>query len=150
MTRTAIKLEGAQELIYALQGMEPQLAKRVLGSAMREGAKPMLATAKANCPVSVDGSHGNPPGTARNSLKIRAKKRRKGIVCVMIQTRAGDFKGKAFYVSFLEYGTKHIAALSFMRKAFDTTKMASMAIAKRQISVGIENVASSLWKPRKR
>lgn len=147
---SGIAISGANELIYALQGMEPQLARRVLATAMRKAAAPVLRAAKSRAPVSVDGSHGNPPGTLRDSLKIRARKRRKGQVGVIVQTRGGDYKGKAFYGAFIEYGTCKMAAMPYLRPAFDTQKMIAQAIAIREIRQGIENVAAGLWKPRKR
>jgi HK97 gp10 family phage protein len=61
------------------------------------------------------------PGQLRDSLAIRAIKRnRNGRVGVVIQTRAGDFKGRTFYASFIEYGTNKMAARPFIRPAFDT------------------------------
>ena len=142
MAAERLIVTGARETIAALGLMETALEKKVLRTAMREAARPILEHAKAHAPVRT--------GLARRSLKIRAIKRtRKGNVGVVVQTRDGDFKGDAFYVSFYEYGSSHQPARPFMRGAFDTQKGQALLIAQREIDAGIQKGASGIWKGKK-
>ena len=133
-----VQLKGARELYEALSEMEPRLAKKVLRTALRNAARPILAAAKANAPYQT--------GATRSQLKLRAMKRKKGRVGVIVQTGEGAYKGDVFYASFAEWGTRHQPAKPFMRPAFDTNAVTSIGIASAEIRVGVEAVANGLPK----
>lgn len=131
-----LELDGAAGLMKALSELDKKASKKVIRSAMRSAAKPILAQAKANAPVKT--------GLAKKSLKIRALPRSRNRIGVAVQTKDGDFKGEAFYVSFYEYGSKHQPAQPFMRNSFDTKKGEAAKIAGNMIVQGIEQQAALL------
>lgn len=137
-----ISLQGGAELMDALEALGPAMEKKVLRSAMREAAKPMLAEAKRRAPVLT--------GQLRKSLKIKAMKRRSnGQVGVLIATEKGFFKGETFYGAFQEFGTKKLPARPFIRPAFESNKARAVRIVTEAIRIGLEDIASGATKFRK-
>ena len=138
-----ISLEGAKELIAKLDRFTPSVGKRIMRTALRAGAQPILTQARANAPGS----------RIKRSLKIRAGRSKGGEVSVLVTTRAGDFKGKEFFAGFLEYGTKErvqkkfktkarktgkVSPRQFMLKAFESRKDAAQQIIANELKAGIE------------
>jgi HK97 gp10 family phage protein len=174
------ELTGFKELTAKLRELEVKLQNKILRKALRAGAKPILAKAKANAPVGtptdiggntfafgralgatvkqsakaaqravreeakVAKKEGNRyPGQLRDSLAIRAIKRnRAGRVGVVVQTRAGEFRGNTFYGAFVEYGTSKMAAKPYMRPAFDTEKLHSIDITSGVIWTELKRAAA--------
>lgn len=133
--RGVMSIRGGEELAAALEALGPTMEKKILRSAMREAAKPMLADAKRRAPVLT--------GQLRKSLKIRAMKRRsKGQVGVVISTAKGFFKGDEFYGAFHEFGTKRMPARPFIRPAFEANKAQSIRIVGEAIKIGLEDITS--------
>lgn len=89
---------GIKEVKKMLEDVGKAPAK-VLSSSTKKGAKIALAQAKRDCPESLDGSHGNPPGTLRRSLRIKKEKRKKG---KSVYTIGPDETG--WYAHFGDYG----------------------------------------------
>ena len=134
-----IALRGADELLKGLQELEPAIAKKILRSAMRQAAKPILDEAKRRVPVLT--------GELRKSLKIRALKRNnKGRIGVVISTEKGFFKGETFYGAFLEFGTKKMPAKPFIRPAFEANKARAVRIVEQALKLGLDGVAKNLPK----
>ena len=119
-----ISLEGAKELIAKLERFTPTVGKQIMRTALRAGAQPILAQARANAPGA----------RIKRSLKVRAGKSSKAgqnAVSVLVSTRAGDFKGKEFFAGFLEYGTKERTQKKFKKKARRTGKVSPREFMKR-------------------
>lgn len=130
-----IQIRGGEELAAALESLGPAMEKKILRSAMREAAKPMLADAKRRAPVLT--------GAMRKSLKIKAMKRRSnGQVGVVIATEKGFFKGETFYGAFHEFGTKKMPARPFIRPAFEANKAQAIRIVGEAIKIGLEDITS--------
>jgi HK97 gp10 family phage protein len=111
--------------------------------AMKKAAK--AATKAANAAArSLKKAKQGYPGQLRDSLKIRAMKRKKGRIGFMVQTRDGDFKGDEYYASFVEYGTSKMPARGFIRAAYDSKVSEAEGIVKSQLKAGIENVVKEL------
>ena len=182
--KQVLELHGLGKLIRSLEALTPAMEAKVLRTAMRAAAKPILAQAIANAPVgksaendrlasntakfgALFGATGKQiakaqkravknaitlskkagdhyPGQLRDSLKIRAMKRKKGRVGFLVQTRAGDFKGDTYYAAFQEYGTSKMPGKGYIRRAFDTKKAEAESIAATQIKAGIEQLAAQL------
>lgn len=137
-----IKIRGGEELAAALEALGPAMEKKILRSAMREAAKPILDDAKRRAPVLT--------GQLRKSLKIRAIKRNnKGQVGVVISTAKGFFKGDEFYGAFHEFGTKKMPARPFIRPAFEANKAQSIRIVGEAVKIGLEDITSGAAKFRK-
>lgn len=73
-----------------------RIVRKAQSRSLRAAAKPVLRDAKAF----VDSE----TGTLEDSLKIRAGKRRRHSVSIVVQTGDGFFKGETFYGAFVEYG----------------------------------------------
>jgi len=127
-----IKIEGAKELERKLLSMEPKLARKSVMRALRAGARPILARAKALVPA--------PTGALKKSLKIRALKKRRYSHGVMVATSEGWFKGDEFYGAFVEFGTSKMPPHPFMRPAFDAEKKNAEQIIAAELRKGIEQV----------
>jgi len=134
-----IELRGADELLKGLQELEPAIAKKILRTAMRQAATPILEEAKRRVPILT--------GQLRKSLKIRAIKRNnKGRIGVVISTEKGFFKGETFYGAFLEFGTKKMPAKPFIRPAFEANKARAVRIVELALKLGLDGVAKNLPK----
>lgn len=77
------------------------------------------------------------PGQLRDSLKLRAMKRKKGRIGYIVQSGKGDFRGDTYYAAFIEYGTSKMAAKAFMRPAFDTKHNEAESIIRRALIEGL-------------
>jgi HK97 gp10 family phage protein len=109
-----MKIEGGKELEIALRSLPPTVMRKVDRQGLREGGKIVLEKAQRDCPVV--------SGALRDSLKLKAGKRRKNYISVVIGTAIGWFKGKTYYGGFVEFGTSKMGARPFVRPAFDTQK----------------------------
>lgn len=135
-----ISLEGAKELIAKLDRFTPSVGKRIMRTALRAGAQPILAQARANAPGS----------RIKRSLKIRAGHSKGGRVSMLVTTRAGDFKGAEFFAGFLEFGVKErtqkktgrrtgkVSPRQFMLNAFNSRQDAAQQIIANELKAGIE------------
>lgn len=110
---------GVAELDKAMASFGPKLTTKILKKAVRKAAKPVLESARAHVPIQY--------GTLHDSIKTRAlrkSRRNPGRVGARVATTANDsgFGGEAYYGAFLEFGTRHIQALGYMRLAFDENR----------------------------
>jgi len=130
-----IKIEGAKELEKKLLSFEPKLGRKIIRQALRAGAKVIHTAAKANVPVDT--------GALKQSLKVKAMRKRRHSYGVMVATSDGWFKGDEFYGAFLEFGTSKMPAKPFVRPAFDAEKDNAEKIIKNQLQQGIEQVGAA-------
>lgn len=126
MARSMMTITGLEELDAAMRELPKKIARQGIRKPLRAGAKVVLAEAKRNAPRGVTGN-------LRRSLKVRAGKRKKGIISMRVTTSEGWFKGDEFYAGFVEFGTKErrhrsgrsvgaVTARKFVRKAYLATK----------------------------
>lgn len=127
-----IDLLGDEALLRKLSALRTKLPNKVLASAMRKAAKPMLAQAKINVPKKT--------GALQKSLKIKAKKRSRTRVGVDVGTRKA---GAKFYGAFVEFGTSRSPAHAYLRPAFDSKKAQAIKIAASEIRRGILQIAKA-------
>lgn len=97
-----VRVEGFESLRAKLDALPKQLANKLERSSLRAGGKILLNNVKAATPAD--------SGRGRASWKLRAAKRSRrfpGRIAVRVVTNASDsfFKGKQFYLAFLEFGT---------------------------------------------
>lgn len=139
MANNTWEIEGLKELQTYFNTLEVKLKKVIVRKALREGAKIIkLATLKF-VPVK--------SGKTKDSIKVRAAKRKTGRIAYLVQIGKGDFQGETFYASFLEYGfrlktkygSKTIPAQAFMRQGFDSSKEAAKNKALEILKKEIEN-----------
>jgi HK97 gp10 family phage protein len=134
MVGMSIKVAGLKELERKLLTFEPKLGRKIIRQALRSGAKVIHSAVKADVPVET--------GALKESLKVRAMRKRKHSYGVMIATSEGWFKGDEFYGAFLEFGTSKMPARPFVRPAFDSEKDNAAKIIVNEIKQGIEQVAA--------
>lgn len=70
--RQVLELKGVGELIRSLQALTPAMENKVLRKAMRAGAKPILAQAKSNAPVSDASSNSGLKALSSNTASFGA------------------------------------------------------------------------------
>lgn len=138
--RFDISILGAPELTKALAALPANLERKVLTKALRQAGKFYQTLAQARAP--------RDRGKLATTMRVRALKRRKGRVGVMIQTgtRAQlgiDPKQRGYYPAHTEFGHRdragvHHAANPFMRSALRTGQNAIFAILRTEIDNGIE------------
>ncbi|MFO1007566.1 MAG: HK97-gp10 family putative phage morphogenesis protein [Planctomycetaceae bacterium] len=117
---------GTNQVSKLLQGLEKKVAKKCLRQAMRPAMKVVLEQAKKNAPVDT--------GAVKRNIKIRAAKRSTRYIGINVQIGSeGDYKGKQFYGSFLEYGTRYIKPRAFLKNAYTSTKNEARAEAMRRL-----------------
>ncbi len=138
-----ISLLGDKALQRKLDALPNKLAKKVMRQALREGARPVLASAKANAPVLT--------GRMKKSLKLRAMKARRGNFGVVIMTGTReqlgiDPKDKSYYPFAVEFGFKrhNVPAHPFIRPALDDNREKSTRIIARLIGAGVLREAKAL------
>lgn len=130
-----LTIRGATEIRRALRTLEPKLANRVIRQALRKAQKPIAAETKALAPVD--------EGTLRSAVKVRAMRRKRGRIGVIVIIGQGDFKGKTFYGAMKELGTKFAKALHFMKRAFQSRQAQALEIVQSEIAQGIEREAKA-------
>lgn len=122
------KVHGIPELKAALRSLPDKLRRRALRNALAAGARVVRDAAKRGAPVlrpELQAPY-RKPGTVRDAVTVRTSKRarRVGNVGVFLNVRpakqgARGAKSRTdpFYWRFLEFGTKHMSARSFLRPA---------------------------------
>jgi HK97 gp10 family phage protein len=110
----AFTLGGFDKLEAAFKQLGAVESRKRMSRVMRDATKIVLDQAVANAPEDT--------GLLKESLKVRAMKRKKGRVGFLVQTQSGDYQGKTFYGAFQEFGSSHQPAQGFIRQAYDERK----------------------------
>lgn len=127
----SVQLEGFRELYDRIMTAEPRRIKPALRTALRGGAKAVLAEAKSRVPVKT--------GALKKSHKVKATpKIRKGSVSISVLTsKSGHmFKGDQYYGGIIHYGSqkRNIKPRPWLRESFDATKSQALAAIKAALS----------------
>lgn len=144
--RFDISILGAPELSKALADLPANLERKVLTKALRQAGKFYQTLAAARAP--------RDRGKLATTFKVRALKRRKGRVGVMIQTGTRAQLGiapqnKGYYPAHVEFGHRdvagvHHAADPYMRSSLRTGQQAIFAILRQELDNGIEAAMRSM------
>jgi HK97 gp10 family phage protein len=108
-----ITIDGLEQTMKALRGLDAKVAKPILRKQMRAGCYVFLKEAKANCPVRT--------GALRDSLVVRAGRRSRRFFSINVATGVGgkSFTGKFWYGAMQEFGTSRTPAVPYLRPGFD-------------------------------
>lgn len=87
---------GDVALNKALAALGQKLAMKLERKALRQVSKPVLADAKANCPVD--------SGDLKRSLKLRSMRRSRTRIGLQVATGKKWFSGSTYYGAFVELG----------------------------------------------
>jgi HK97 gp10 family phage protein len=96
MAAKAIEVRGVNELDRALRELERKVASQFAKDALKTGAKIIQAEQVREAP--------DRTGKLQRGIKIRAGRRRKGEVSVLITTPSAKSKSGAFYTDWVEGG----------------------------------------------
>lgn len=101
---------GIPELKRALEGLDKKVRNKAISRAQRAGAKILAREIKANVAVVT--------GAEKQSVKVRAGKRRKGKTSVDVVVG----RGEVYYVGFNEFGTRKQKANPVIRRALEARR----------------------------
>jgi len=96
MISVDVKLKGAAETAERLRQLPKKLQKKMLRRGLKNAAKPILKSARTNVPVK--------SGALKKAIKVRAGKRTKGQLSVVIGPSEKWFVGDYFYAGMVEFG----------------------------------------------
>ncbi len=101
-----VTVKGLDQLQKFLDQLPAKIEKNVMRGALRAGAKPVLAAAKANAPVATPSAenqrlYGLHSGALRDSIRISVSVKGGKVTAAV---KAG--KGDVYYARFVEYGTR--------------------------------------------
>lgn len=150
-----VKVEGFEELFKDLRSLEPRIAKRIAGKAVRAGANVVRDAARDKAPIRTNSWEGinypNKPGTLKKNIRVnRLGRQPRGIVRDII-----GFSKKAWYGVLVERGhdivvggkknkggkvIKHVPPHPILRPAFDNNVAKVMAAIKRVAAIEIEKM----------
>lgn len=91
---------GVRGLNRLLNALGSERARRLNQSAMRDAMKLVMRAAEQEIPVSGDKT----PGTLRRSLSVRAMKRKKNRIGMIVTQNLKKFRDEAYYGAFVEIG----------------------------------------------
>lgn len=133
-----ISLAGDKEVIKNLKRLKITLQKKITRKALRAAAKPVLALAKTRVPRVT----GERTDIIRKKLKIRALKRARGAIGVIIQapTRIDlgiEATDRYYYPAAIELGTSDTSAQPFMRTSMKERNESSLKIVAAEVKKGI-------------
>lgn len=147
---------GLDPLVQKLKRLADEQVREIVSEAMHAAAEPVLESAKEKAPVMAEELAGHaPPGTLRDSLVIKDKKRGKRRISAAVETRAGNYKGEEYYGAFVELGHKQgkrpqagasdaraqVDPHPYLEPAFDENESRSISIIKQRLAAGIERAA---------
>jgi HK97 gp10 family phage protein len=147
MAGSSVKITGVDAINRAFRELEPKLARKVIRSALRKGAKIVQAAEKQAAPQ-------GETGILRKAIKVRASRvRKKNVISLGVIMGQGDFKGESFYGAFQNFGWKtgrrgssnrtQIAGKHFAERALSETREQATQVISTEILAGIESLAKS-------
>lgn len=115
------KVEGLRELDRDLRALGPSLARGGLRAAVNAGAQVIKKAAQAFAPV-LTGRLSRKAIYVRRAKELSNNYSQNYVVAVRTGTKHAKKDRDAYYWWFLEFGTRFMAAMPFMRPAFESKK----------------------------
>lgn len=130
--RLKTSLTGNLEIDKVLKGLPKKLSKKVIVSALRGSAKPLVTASRNKAPES-DGFYKNPGQLKRSLGVITSKYRKKELAGIIVgprvkgafarQNEKGQYDKSGFYGKFVTFGTdRGIEPNPFMEEAYEQTQ----------------------------
>jgi len=139
-----VSLQNAAEFKAKLARMGAESRGQIVEDAAVAGGREFLAAAKANAPVLKKDDPRRVRGNLRDKIALMVLKREAGRVTVGVGIGKSDYRAKvngAFYALMVEYGTRFMEALPFLRPAFDARKDAAGKVTIGAFAVWVEGYA---------
>ncbi len=117
-----VELEGVAELRRVLRGMSAEAQEQAVKAAAMAGAEPIRAAAAANAPVLKAPDPRRRAGNLKSKVTSWLSSLKPGAATVQVGINRRDLRVgvlAAFYAPWVEFGTKFMAAIPFLRQAFD-------------------------------
>ncbi len=133
-----VEITGLKELERKMIALGPKISRKALKSALVAGAKVIQEVAQQRAPVK--------SGRLRRAMYVkRINKPNPYAENVIFGVRHGSKMQKrdldAYYWSFLEFGTKYIKAMAFVRNAFKIAKLRAVERVKEVLTKKITALA---------
>ncbi|HUX02008.1 MAG TPA: HK97-gp10 family putative phage morphogenesis protein [Phycisphaerae bacterium] len=128
--RHAIIGPSPQELARLMMELPADIQKRIVASALRKAAAPIVARAQWNAPVR--------SGTLMQSIRSSGVKRMGNAWGLEITPKGGWYTGRTFYGGILEFGSSTRPALAFVRRAMEAGKDEATQILNTEIRAGAD------------
>jgi HK97 gp10 family phage protein len=141
-TKSTFQLEGVEDLVKQLRKLRGTAIRKVYRQAVREAARPVLATAKQIVPVDT--------GRLKRSLKIRAGRRSRRIISVVVKPGTRSELGIApdasgYYPAHIELGfrrgTTKFPGNRFLRDAILLERADAIRIISARVKEGIKRAS---------
>lgn len=137
--KVEIRLQGAREILQAMQQLPQKLDRKLLNKSLLAGAVITRDDARARAPILQTEERRRRPGTLRRAIRALAVRPDRYAASVWVRVRpltgrqiarfkqkrglsAADNPNDPYYWRFVEFGTSKMAARPFMRPAFEATK----------------------------
>lgn len=108
-----IIITGFKEVDAKLAQLGPKLANKITRSSLRKAGKLVQEQARGN----LDANDSVESGKLRSGLRVKAGKRSRSSVSIIVQTTSGRHEDPGFGGAEVEFGTKHNQEKSFLRPA---------------------------------
>jgi len=134
-----VSITGDKELLKALGQLKVTVENRIMRKALRAGAKPVRADARANAPFD--------SGLLKKNIKTRSYKGRKDNIAVYVGTGTRQemgIEGKWYYPAHVELGHKGVSGVPFLRNALKRNTATVMTIVRKETWDGIRKEAQKL------
>jgi len=127
MMHIQVRTEGFKELKQVFKALPPEIANTVLGEGVMAGARHIAKVAKAQAPrhTGRQSQASKEYGTGKQNIKARKLKKRYRNKRAAVVTR-----GRAFWLDFLNRGTRYIPATRWYERAFESAIKEAMQIQK--------------------
>lgn len=143
---STIVLQGAKALDRKLKQLPAKAEAKVWRQGLRAGAKVIQAQAVADAPKK--------SGFLAKNIKVRAMKRKKGRIGVLVQTSKGLYRGDDFYAAFQELGfhigarklgaaRRYVGGRLYMSHAFESKGQQAADVTLATMKAGIEREAAA-------
>lgn len=132
-----VKIEGINEAIKNLKILGDKMQRKAVASSLRDGTKLLKSAVQADAPVK--------SGATKAAVKVRAGKRKKGKVSMMVSIGEGWFKGATFYAAFDALGHMQGSRKNGDRKHIPGNRYLQNAMAQATEPV-LEKIKESLAK----
>ncbi len=116
------QLEGLDELKRKFAAMSAEARTTAVQEAAAAGAEPIRVAAQANAPILKENDPRRVAGNLRSKITAWAQSIAPGVVTWNIGVSSRDKRVgllAAFYAGWVEYGTKLMEAIPYLRPAFD-------------------------------
>ncbi len=138
-----VTLQGGAQLLAKLKRLEKKQAGGLIRKGLRAGAKIIAKETKSNAPV-------GPTGRLAKAAKVRAMRRKRGRLGVLVQIGSGFYQGETFYGAFVVLGRKtgkrnssnrrQVLANNFMKRAAETKQTEAIAALEDAVRTGLETL----------